>query len=175
MVDLGQCPFNRFIEGDADPKKNAVYLFQFLDGRLGKTVTFQAHSIQTIKPGSIAGGDDIGRYVFGNTGFPADIGIIPNSDKLVNGDQPTDGDMVSDRNVSRKRCIICQNNLAARLAVVRNVAVSHQQILFADFGHAGAEIGSAVDGRKLSYNGSAPDFDKRFFAFELNGLGPGAN
>ena len=65
--------------------------------------------------------------------------------KLMHAGEPAKGRPVSDLNVTRELCAVCNRRVTADNTIVGNVYIGHQPVVVADRGHAVVLNGAAIE------------------------------
>src|SRR6185437_5200189 len=136
---------NRFGRSVAGSKEQVEGLLQQGNAVDRKTMTLQAHRIETVQMGSVpAGGERKWRNILTNGATTANHHVVSDAHKLKNTGQSSDDGMITDGDVSRKACRIGHNNMVAEPAIVCHMHVGHQNALRPKRGHSTPLDGSPV-------------------------------
>ena len=112
-------------DGEALAEEDLVGLAHGGLGLLGDAVAFHPDFVDGAGLGRVAVGDHEGRDVLHDLGAAADHGELPDAAELVHGRESADDGVVADGHMAGEGGHVGHDDVAAELAVVRDVAVGY--------------------------------------------------
>src|SRR6266849_3237223 len=149
---------------------------QLLDPIFAESATLQANGIQPIRMRSALGrGLRKRQHVPCHGSASADNGMRPNAYKMVYRTKRADVGPVFDNDMSSQRRGVSHDDVAADLAIVRDVSVGHDQVVVPDPGEAAALHRAAINRDELANLVVIADLEARRLARVRNVLRRQAN
>jgi len=159
------------LEAQFLPENDLVRLFDARDLGVVKSVALQADGVDACELCSIALDDRVRGDILDDDGRGRRHGETSHSRELVNTGEPAQVDVVLERHVASEGHGIGDDAGISHLAVVRHVAVGHEQASIPDSRHPATAFGADVDGRELAKLIAVADDELRFFTPILQILG----
>src|SRR3990167_2974354 len=129
-------------------------------------VSFEPNDIHSAEFIGKSSPDRIGGNIAGNAAKAADHRVRADAGELVDGCHSADDGAISDNHVTGRHRAIRHHDAISNLAIVRDMAVSHDQTIIAD-SHRRVFLTRGVDRYKLPNFASLPDNDIGCFALEF--------
>src|SRR5947207_15004296 len=109
------------------------------DAIFGETAALEAGGVQSVGMGVASGnGFGKGKHVAGDGGAASDKGVGTDANKMVHRTKRAHRRPFFDDDVASQSCGVGQNDVVADHAVMRNMAVGHEERAIADAGQASA-------------------------------------
>ena len=136
------------------------------DAVFGETAALEAGGVQSIGV-RVAGGNGFGKgkHVAGDGSAAADEGMRTDANEMVHRTKRAHRRPFFDDDMASQSRGVGQDDVVADHAIMRNVAVGHDERAIADAGEASTLGGAAIDGDKFADGVVVADFEARRFAF----------
>jgi hypothetical protein len=150
----------------------AVNIEDMVDAFYAEPSSFEADRVNAGIAERVSSGLDKGGHVFAYQGAAADKSMLPEVYELVNGAHAADDGIIANHHMTGHLGIVTENTVIANNAVVRNVAVSHDQAVVSHL--CGPTVAAAaVNGHKFTDGRIVSNLYRGFFAFIFQVLGDG--
>src|SRR5438034_9206805 len=80
----------------------------------------------------MTGSFDIRRHIFSNQGASTEHGMLANVDKLMDRTHSAEDSPITNSNMTGDLCVIAHDAVITYNAIMRQVAVSHEQAIFSN-------------------------------------------
>lgn len=152
---------------------HSVSLLDGFDLLLSKSSAVQSHAIDTAVLDGLASGNDIGRNVLVDLAATLDHHMLSDMGELMHEGAATDDGVVLYHYLTRQLYGVGHDDIVVQDAIVRHMAVRHNEAIASDNGFALAER-TTMNGSALADGGVVSDDGEGLFAVELKVLRDGS-
>src|SRR6185369_3851406 len=121
-----------------------------LDLLFGEAASPKPDRVLAVAPRVIANGARVWQRVLDHHRVASDESVLPDSAELMHARISADRRVVFDKHVTGERRSVAEDDIAADVAIVRNMRMSHEQVVRANLGQASATVSSAVQRREFA-------------------------
>ena len=121
-----------------------------VDFRFVKTAPFHPFDIEAMQSGAVAGGIAKWRHIFGNHRARAENRPAADANKLMDSDQTADNDIILNRHMAAEGGAIGDDITIADNAIMRDMAIHHEQVMIAHPGNHAAADRAGIERRELA-------------------------
>jgi hypothetical protein len=139
-------------------------VIQGFDGFRRKASSFYANAVEAIAFGVISLNRRKWHCILNDNRISADKRFQPDSAELMNARIRSNARSVCNFNVAGQRRRVRHDNIASKLAIVRDVGLRHQKIPVTDTRYSASARRSAMDCNEFAYLIFLANFDARLLA-----------
>lgn len=146
-------------------QENFVRVMDLGDALFGEPFTLETDGVQAISVG-VAGGCGFrkGQNIAGDGRATSDERIGADMHEMMHGTKRADNGVILDDNMTAEGRGVCHDYIIPDLAIMRDVGISHDQVMAANTSYAAAFYRSAVDGDKFANGVVISDLETCGFA-----------
>lgn len=134
-------------------------MFDRFNRKRAESAAAQANEIHPFKAQGVLAREDIRRNIFGHPEASSDHCVLTHMNKLMDRRQPADNRPITEMDVSAEGGTICQDHIVPQLAIVRHVAIRHEEAIVAD-SRDPAFDSRPVEGYELPNDNIVADLEK---------------